>query len=110
MPKYNNSDIQKYLVDATEEASRIDSLTRWILIGPARWAVLDEDKHLLGWVNAKICIKSGECTFDYTPDSRTYHNIDPIGSVKVDAPNWEDREEFSKLVEFDQAIIDAHGL
>ena len=110
MPKYNNAEIQKYLIDATEEASKIDSSTAWTLIGPGRWFVEDENKHLLGWVNAKICIKSGECTFDYTPDSRTYHNIDRIVPVAIDAPSWEDREEFLKLVEFDQAIIDAHGL
>ena len=108
--RIKNADIQRHLLDATQEAASINSATVWIPTGNATWQITDDKNNHLGNVNALICVKSGVCEFKYRYDHRTYHNIDPVKPVQIDAPNWSDREELAKLIAFDQAIVDAHGL
>ena len=106
----NHKQLTSYLRDATEETSKINSNTVWIAKPDYLWLVKDDSSNLLGWVNAQVCCTTGKTTFSFRVNASTFAGVGEVESVTVDAPNLEDTAEKQKLVDFDQAIVDAFGL
>ena len=109
MKHLSNTEIHKLLLDASEEASRIDSATSWTPIGKNWWLVSDKDGHHIGWVDATINCCDGLVTFKYRCEN-TYTGIAKVDPVTVDAANLTDDEELQKLIDFDSSIAEVHQL
>ena len=106
--RYTHKQINKWLRDATEEASRVDSSTKWEPIGNNWWTVRDDEGNLIGWVDASICCDTGKTVFKYRKE-RTYFSLGHVNHVVVDAPNLSDAQELQKLIDFDAAIISLYN-
>ena len=104
---YTHSEINAWLADAASKVSAINSATDWVAIGNGWWNIKDGEGKLLGWVEANICCKMGIVIFKYRKD-RTYFSLANIPSIKVNAKNLSDPDEFQKLVDFDDAIASAY--
>ena len=104
---YTHSEINAWLADAASKVSAINSATNWVSIGNGWWNIKDGEGKLLGWVEASICCKMGIVIFKYRKD-RTYFSLANIPSIKVNAKNLSDPDEFQKLVDFDDAIAYAY--
>ena len=107
---YTHKQINKWLRDAADEVSNIDSCTKWVEIGNGWWNIRDGDDKLIGWVEASICCHSGKTVFKYRPE-RTYFNMSGrVDPLVIQAESLTDSQELQKLIDFDARIIEVYGL
>ena len=107
---YTHKQINKWLKDAADEVSNIDSCTKWVEIGNGWWNIRDGDDKLIGWVEASICCNTGKTVFKYRPE-RTYFNMSGrVDPLVIQSDQLTDSQELQKLVDFDAKIIEVYGL